>query len=105
MLSIIICDDDEYCKTYINDPSVENCKNQKTGDGYCCYIETPKSKVKKDCISLSKYKYDNIGDYVKLWKKFGGDDENTEDKDVKIDCKSFYLQFSSIILLLFFLLN
>ena len=58
----------------------------------------------KSCISISNYQYDHIKDYVKLKQIFGGDKGETEDKDVKIDCKSFDLKFSSIILLLLFFL-
>ena len=100
---IIFCED--YCNGEPNEPSVENCNKIKKGDGYCCYVEQPKSsKHPKYCESISKYIYDNINDYVKFMKKFGGDNQYTEDKDAKIDCNSFYLKFSSIILLLLFFL-
>ena len=98
LIEYITCD----CNT-VTDPSENNCKNAKTGDRYCCYYETPKSSTTKGCISFSKYQYDNIKTIVKSWKTFGGDDGDKEDKDVKINCKSFYLQISSIILILLFL--
>ena len=103
ILSNIICDTN-YCDGTTAEPNTENCKKLKTGDGHCCYIEASKSNPTKDCISISKYVYDHIKDYVKLKKIFGGDKGDTEDKDVKIDCKSFELKFSSIILLLLFFL-
>ena len=99
---IIFCE--YYCDGETSEPNVENCKKLKKGDGYCCYTEAPKSSESKFCQSISKYEYDNIKDYVKFMKKFGGDEGETEDKDAKIDCKSFYLKFSSIILLLLFFL-
>ena len=88
----------------ITDYSVDNCKNAKTGDGYCCYYEAPKrTRGSKGCIPLSKYEYDNIKTLAKYYKTFGGDNGDTEDKKAKIDCKSFYLQISLIILILLFL--
>ena len=104
ILSNIICGEDYYCDGTTAEPNTENCKKLKTGDGHCCYIEATKSNPSKDCIPISNYKYDNIKDYVKYIQKFGGDYGDTEDKDVKIDCKSFELKFSSIILLLLFFL-
>ena len=99
LIGYIICDCD-YSKIG-TDYSVDKCKSSNTGDGYCCYVETPKdTDDPKGCRSLSKYKYDNIKDIVKYYKKFGGKKGDEEDKDAKIDCKSFYLQISSIILIL-----
>ena len=103
ILSNIICDTG-YCDGATAEPNVENCNKLKKGDGHCCYIEEPKSTPSKSCISISNYQYDHIKDYVKLKQIFGGDKGETEDKDVKIDCKSFDLKFSSIILLLLFFL-
>ena len=103
IIAKIYCDDDYYCSSQPSSPSADECKKVKTGSGYCCYYEAPKSTISKGCISISKYQYDNIKDFVKYHKKFGGDKEDTEDKDAKIDCKSSYLQFSLIILTLLFL--
>lgn len=91
------------CSKQVTDPSVDNCKNANSGDGYCCYLEAPKRSTSKGCYPLTKYQYDNIKTIVKSMKVFGGDNQDTEDKKVKIDCKSFYLQISSIILILLFL--
>jgi hypothetical protein len=66
-------------------------------------METPKSSTKKDCIDLSKYQYDHIKVIIENGKVFGGDNHETKDDDVKIDCKSYYLQSSLIILILLFL--
>jgi len=99
LIGYIICDacDD------VTDPSVDNCKKVTIADHHCCYVETPKkTNNPKKCESYSNYEYDNIKTIVKYAKTFGGDGE-TEDKDVKIDCKSFYLQISSFILILLLL--
>ena len=103
IIAKIYCDDDDYCSSQPSSPSVDECKKLKTGNGYCCYYEAPKSTDKKGCMPLSKYKYDNIKDYIKFLKKFGGEKGETEDKDVKVDCKSSYLQLSLIILTLLLL--
>ena len=88
------------CKGNVSpsDASVDKCKSDNDGDGYCCYIETPKSSTKKDCVGYSKYQYDHIKVIVEDAKVFGGDDGETKDDDVKIDCKSYYLQSSLIII-------
>jgi hypothetical protein len=99
LIAYITCD----CKDSVTDPSVDNCKNNNDGNGYCCYMETPKKTNKKRCKDITKYEYDHIKDYIEFKKVFGGDNEETKDDDVKIDCKSYYLQFSLIILILLFL--
>ena len=99
---LCICDSANE-KILKKDYSVDNCKNANTGSGYCCYTETPKSSIKKNCASISKYQYDHISVYAKYYKTFGGDDSETEDKDTKIDCNSFYFKISSLILILLFL--
>ena len=87
-----------------NDYSVDNCKSANKGDGYCCYIETPKRTIKKYCYDISKYEYDHIDVMVESWKTFGGDKGDTEDKDVKIDCNSLNLKICSFLLILLILL-
>ena len=102
LIGYIICDGDA-CEA-VTDPSVDNCKKITIAEHHCCYYETPKdTSSPKGCNSFSNYEYDNIKTVVKYWKTFGGTDEKTEDKDVKIDCKSFYLQVSSFILILLLL--
>ena len=103
MIINIACDcDATNSKIVAKDYSVDNCKDANKGDGYCCYYEAPKmtTKPKKGCLSIEKYVYDNIGVYVKYSKTFGGDDGETEDKDAKIDCNSFYLQISTFIIMI-----
>lgn len=80
--------------------SKNECHNAKTGDGYCCFIEAPKSNPSSGCISLTKYRYDHIDVIVNYFKIFGGNNADTEDKDLKIDCKSFYLEISLFLLIL-----
>jgi hypothetical protein len=99
LITYISCD----CKGGVTDFTVDNCKNNNDGNGYCCYKETPKSSTQKRCSSLSKYEYDHIEVIIEDAKVFGGDNGETKDDDVKIDCKSYYLQSSLIILILLFL--
>jgi hypothetical protein len=88
----------------VTDPSADNCKKITIADHHCCYYENPKdTNNPKGCASYTNYQYDNIKTIVKYAKTFGGTDRETEDKDVKIDCKSFYLQISSFILILLLL--
>ena len=99
LIGYIICD---ACESEAS-PSVDNCKKITVQGGHCCYYEAPKRSISKGCYSITNYMYDNIKTYAKYMKTFGGDDEETEDKKAKIDCKSFYLQFTSIILILLLL--
>jgi hypothetical protein len=100
LIGYIICD---ACED-VTDPSVDNCKKITIADHHCCYFEAPKdTNEPKGCASYTNYQYDNIKTLVKYAKTFGGTDGKTEDKDVKIDCKSFYLQISSFILILLLL--
>lgn len=99
LIGYIICD-----TCYSDSPSVDNCKKINVDGGHCCYYESPKrTTYSKGCTSITNYQYDNIKTYAKYAKTFGGDNGETEDKDAKIDCKSFYLQFTSIILILLLL--
>ena len=100
LIGYIICD---ACKAEAN-PSKDNCKKITVEGGHCCYYEAPKSNNHpKGCTSITNYMYDNIKTYAKYMKTFGGDDGETEDKKAKINCKSFYLEFTSIILILLLL--
>jgi hypothetical protein len=101
----VICECDWQDEKLENEEySVDNCRNANKGSGYCCYVETPKSKYTKDCESLTIYQYDHINIIVKNYKIFGGDGGETEDKDVKIDCNSLNLCINSLILILLFFL-
>ena len=102
LIGYIICDNNP-CKAETN-PNVDNCKKITVDGGHCCYYEMPKRTTgSKGCTSITNYEYDNIKIFVEYHQTFGGDNEETEDKDAKIDCKSFYLQFTSIILILLLL--
>ena len=99
LIGYIICD---ACSD-VTDPSKDNCKKITVEGGHCCYFEAPKSSKTKGCYSITNYVYDNIKTYAKYMKTFGGDNNDIEDKKAKIDCNSFYLQFTSIILILLLL--
>jgi hypothetical protein len=102
LIGYIICDETT-CRTEAN-PTVDNCKKINVDGGHCCYYESPKrTTYSKGCTSITNYEYDNIKTYAKYEQTFGGDNKETEDKDAKIDCKSFFLQFTSIILILLLL--
>ena len=105
LLKIVVGEDGcDYTKWTESDASVDKCKAALVGSGYCCYYNYPKrTSYKKGCVHLSKYQYDHISVMVKYGQTFGGDNDETEDKDASIDCKSFYLQFSLLILILLFL--
>jgi len=101
LITYIACD----CKGGVlpSDATVDKCKNDNDGSNYCCYQEAPKKSIKKFCTTIKKYEYEHIKVYVDSEKVFGGDNYETKDDDVKIDCKSYFLQFSLIILILLFL--
>ena len=89
----------DYCGTTTNPSDRKDCDklDKVTGFPYCCFI---KSKDKSGnegtaCIPVSQNDYDNIKDYKKSLENLGGTVK-------KIDCKSFYIEFSllSLILLL-----
>ena len=102
LIGYIICDQTS-CYAEGN-PSVDNCKKINVDGGHCCYYEAPKTTSSpKGCFPITNYQYDNIKTLVKSYQTFGGDNGETEDKDAKLDCKSFYLQFTSIILILLLL--
>ena len=70
----------------------EDCKisddEKKAGKEYCCYNDQ-----EKECQALTKYQYKHIKDLVKFHLLAG------VSEDLKIDCKSLYLQLSMISLL------
>ena len=105
LLKIVAGEDGcDYTKWTESDASVEKCKSALVGSGYCCFYNSPKrSSYKKGCTHYSKYEYDHMSLIVKYAQTFGGDKYDTEDKDASVDCKSFYLQFSLLILVLLFL--
>ena len=99
----------EYCESLleINVNKASTChKRQTSKEGsYCCFIKL-KEKIAgvtfttQSCEELTKAEYDNIKDYKKKYEK----DCASENCSVKkIDCRSSYLTFSllSLILLIF----
>jgi hypothetical protein len=79
------------------DCKAENLSNSEKEKGaeYCCYAEGVINPV---CITLSKYQYNNIKDYIKKMKLIG-----LFSDDAKIDCKSLYLGISLLSFLLLLL--
>lgn len=70
---------------------------KKVGREYCCFA---KQGDTTSCVALTKYKYENIKDYIKLSSLMA---QTSTEEDISIDCKALYLQISllSILLLLF----
>ena len=76
--------------------SVKDCKGKTLEEGYkyCCYVDAGDDG--KTCLALTQDDYDNIKDYIK----------KIEEDNVKIknlDCKSNYLKFCLISLLVILL--
>ena len=80
------------------DCSQKLTESEKNSGAYCClFTGTRKDNEYQDnqCMKLNKDEYDNIDDKIK-------DKENTH-TNPSIDCKSYYLHISIIIILLFLL--
>ena len=76
--------------------SVKDCKGETPEEGYkyCCYVDAGDDG--KACLALTQDDYDNIKDYIK----------KIEEDNVKVkslDCKSNYLKFCLISLLVILL--
>ena len=94
-----------YCDSTVPEKpnKAEDCSSKKKDGGYCCLI---KDKEGNNCGGLGPNQYKHIVDYVKYMRKCYPNDDGkdcSENKDYSIDCKSYYLVFSSLILLLLFL--
>ena len=82
--------------------SVDECRGKisdalKNSGYHCCLQKGKKDGVEKTmCRYLTEEEYDEIKDYI-------GDIEDSGFKDVKVDCKSYYLQLGILSLLLFLL--
>ena len=72
--------------------SVKDCKGETLDEGYkyCCYVDAGDDG--KVCIPLTQDDYKNIKDYIKKI-------EEDNIKVNKLDCKSNYLKFCLISLL------
>ena len=77
--------------------SVKDCKGEtlKEGYKYCCYVDAGDDG--KACLALTQDDYDNIKDYIKKIEE----GENVKVKN--LDCKSNYLKFCLISLLVILL--
>ena len=77
--------------------SVKDCKGKTLEEGYkyCCYVDAGDDD--KVCVPLTQDNYDNIKDYIKKIEE----GENVKIKN--LDCKSNYLKFCLISLLVILL--
>ncbi len=97
--------DKYYCDStkYNNPTKADDCKAGNHDGGYCCFV---KSKLYSRCRGFSPNEYKTIVDQVKIGKKCDlaslTDDDCSENEDYSIDCKSSYLAFGSLALLLLF---
>ena len=97
----------EYCdheKEAVQKPSkAQDCNDNKKNGGYCCYI---KSKDGNFCNDVSPNRYKTVVYSVKIGKMCdydGKSEDCVENDDYSIDCKSNYIVFSSLLLILLFL--
>ena len=92
----------DYTKTEASPTKAEDCNKANINDGHCCFI---KGKSSNGCGSYGPKAYKYIPDQVKFTKKCYDNDEDDciEFDDYSIDCKSSYLVFSSIMIILLFL--
>ena len=95
-----------YRPTTFNSTGIDKCKDRLNSTGVdkgytkCCYIEYKKpgeNELRKNCVRLTDYQYDHIGDLVKYQEL------NYDREEEKIDCKSFNL-YLSLISLIFIIL-
>ena len=96
----------DYCdSTKITQPptKAEDCNKGNHDGGYCCFI---KGRSTNYCQEFGPNEYKYISDQVKYGKKCtrttDGDDCDKFD-DFSIDCKSSYLVFSTLMIILLFL--
>ena len=109
ILLLLICSiySKDYCdwekEATLKPSKLEDCTANKKNDGYCCYAKTKRGN---SCADFSPQSYKAIVYSVKAGK-ICDYDKNSEDcvenEDYSIDCKSNYLVFSSLLLVLLFL--
>ena len=92
----------DYTKTESSPSKAEDCSKGTENGGHCCFIKRKSDNV---CGGFGPNEYKYIPDTVKLNKKCYDNDEDDCIKfdDYSIDCKSSYLVFSSIMIILLFL--
>jgi len=76
---------------------------------YCCYFnikytENGKAEEYKSCGTLTKSEYDNINKFKEDNKKNAEKEGDITNADIKVDCKSSYLQYYLASLLLLIIL-
>ena len=95
------CDGDEPDRP----TKAEDCSSHKKDGGYCCLVKGVEHKDSVSCQPFGPNSYKYIVDKVKFFHKcfFRLGADCVENKDFSIDCKSYYLAFSSLTLLFLFL--
>ena len=102
ILLIIIVYIYSYCSGRLNPANADDCKNNlsqediNAGYSHCCFHNmTVTSLSRTACIVINNTGYENIKYLIEQYQANGG--------IASIDCKSYYLQFGFISLLLFLL--
>ena len=103
LINFIICRD-SYCKddAPTSPTKTDDCSNKKDNGGYCCFA---KAIAGTYCAQVSPNQYKAIPEYVKFLKKCdstGSGNDCVENKEYSIDCKSSYLAFGILSLILIF---
>ena len=80
----------------------DDCNKGDNDGGHCCLV---KYSAGNSCLGFGSNEYKYISDYVKYMKKCypKSDDDCEKNDNFSIECKSSYLVFSSLLLILLFL--
>ena len=89
----------EYCCFYTYDNMEKYEKDYIGTNSKDGKVESQYDSIKGKCISLTKYQYDNIKDYI-----FYEQLRDNDIKNLKIDCSSYNIEFFILSLVLVFLL-
>ena len=106
LINFIICQSiTSYCKSNAqtaNPTKVDDCTSNKDNGGYCCFL---KDITGNSCLNVGPNYYKHIPEQVKFGKKctVNTGPDCVEYKDYSIDCKSSYLAYSILSLILIFL--
>lgn len=103
LINFIICQN-SYCNNPPQSPTkADDCTSKKDNGGYCCFAKAIGGTY---CDSISPNEYKAIPERVKYLKKCdpsGSGNDCVENKDYSIDCKSSYLAYGILSLILLFL--
>lgn len=129
IFSLLIQIKTELCNQVVN-PTKKKCNAASVTPIYykCCYFEGKidlvskaekilmalstlgdysytytKERVFSACISTTKENYDDIDDYIDMYKKIEVDDESIEFDSVSIDCYGKFININLLILILIFI--